>query len=86
MRLFSRKLDAPGVQQWQPGLYALVIGLGLIIAYVIAFVIENRKQVSLHFVIFTSHVSLIWLIILSLAIGLLSGVLLSQLHRRRRRH
>jgi len=86
MRLFSRKLDDPDVQQWQPGLYALVIGLGLIIAYVIAFVIENRKQVSLHFVIFTSHVSLIWLIILSLAIGLLSGVLLSQLHRRRRRH
>jgi uncharacterized integral membrane protein len=86
MRFFSRRLEDPEVQQWQPRLYALLISLVLLFAYVIAFVIENRKQVSLHFVFFTSHVSLIWLILLSVAIGVLSGVLFSQLHRRRRRN
>jgi len=35
----------------------------------------------------TARVSLIWLILLSVALGLLLGVLLSQLYRRRsRRH
>jgi NhaP-type Na+/H+ or K+/H+ antiporter len=38
-------------------------------------------------VIGTAHVSLIWLILLSVALGLLLGVLVSQLYRRsRRRH
>ena len=85
MRFFSRRLDDPDVQEWQPRLWAHLIGLGLIGAYVIAFVLENRKAVSVHFVFFTAHVSLIWLILLSLAIGVLGGVLLSQVHRRRRR-
>jgi uncharacterized integral membrane protein len=52
---------------------------------VIAFVLENRKQVHLHFVLFTAHVSQIWLILLAVAIGILIGALLSQLSRRRRR-
>jgi uncharacterized integral membrane protein len=53
---------------------------------VIAFVLENRKTVHLHFVFATASVSLIWLILLSLVIGLLAGMLLSQLYRRRRGH
>jgi uncharacterized integral membrane protein len=85
MRPFARRLEDPNVQQWQPRLYLTVIGLVLLIAYLIAFALENRKQVSLHFVLFTAHVSLIWLILLSLVIGVLGGVLLSQLYRRSRR-
>ncbi|MDQ2982406.1 MAG: lipopolysaccharide assembly protein LapA domain-containing protein [Actinomycetota bacterium] len=84
MRFFSRRLGDPDVQQWQPRLYLHVIGLVLIGAYVIAFVLENRMRVSVHFVFLTAHVSLIWLILLSLAIGVLGGVLLSQVYRRRR--
>jgi uncharacterized integral membrane protein len=56
-----------------------------IAAYAVAFVLENRKQVNVHFVFVTARVSLIWLILLSLALGLLGGVLLPQLYRRRRR-
>jgi uncharacterized integral membrane protein len=72
------------LREWQPRLYGSIIALGLILAYATAFVLENRKRVSLHFVFATTRVSLIWLILLSNALGLLGGVLLSQLYRRRR--
>ena len=72
-------------RQWQPRLYLRIVFLGLLIAYGIAFVLENNKHVHVHFVLGTAHVSLIWLILLSVALGLLFGVLVSQLYRRRRR-
>jgi uncharacterized integral membrane protein len=71
--------------RWQPRLYVRLIALGLLLAYAIAFVLENRKQVSVHFVLATARVSLVWLILLALGVGLLGGVLLAQLERRRRR-
>jgi uncharacterized integral membrane protein len=72
-------------ENWQPKLYARLLVLVLLVAYVIAFVIENKKSVNLHFVFATASVSLVWLILLSLAIGLVGGILLAQLERRRRR-
>lgn len=72
-------------RQWQPRLYLRILALGLIVAYGIAFVLENNRDVDVHFVVATARVSLIWLILLSVALGLLAGVLLSQLYRRRRR-
>jgi len=71
--------------RWQPRLYARLIVLGLLIAYAIAFILENRKQVSVHFVLVTARASLVWLILLALGVGLLGGILLAQLERRRRR-
>jgi len=71
--------------RWQPRLYARLIVLGLLIAYAITFILENRKQVSVHFVLVTARVSLVWLILLALGVGLLGGILLAQLERRRRR-
>ena len=47
--------------------------------------LENNKHVHVHFVLGTARTSLIWLVLLSVALGLLLGVLLSQLYRRRRR-
>ena len=76
--------DEP-LREWQPRLYLTIITLGLAIAYGIAFVLENSKHINLHFVFATARVSLVWLILLSIALGMLLGVLLSQLHRRRRR-
>jgi uncharacterized integral membrane protein len=73
-------------ENWQPMLYARLLALVVLIAYVIAFVLENRKAVHLHFVFATASVSLVWLILLSLAIGLVGGILLAQLERRRRRN
>lgn len=72
-------------ETWQPRLWGVLIGLALLVAYVIAFILQNRKQVNLHFVFVTASVSLIWLILLSLLIGVLGGLLLSQLYRRRYR-
>jgi uncharacterized integral membrane protein len=80
------RIDANEVaDRWQPRLYTRLILLGLLIAYAIAFVLENRKQVSVHFVLVTARVSLVWLILLALGVGLLGGILLAQLERRRRR-
>lgn len=71
--------------RWQPRLYLRLIVLGLLVAYAIAFILENRTQVEVHFVLWTAHVSLVWVILLALGVGLLLGILLAQLERRRRR-
>jgi uncharacterized integral membrane protein len=71
--------------RWQPRLYLRLIVLGLLVAYAIAFILENRTQVNIHFVLATARVSLVWLILLALGVGLLGGILLAQLERRRRR-
>jgi uncharacterized integral membrane protein len=76
---------APREREWQPRLWLKLLILFATLAYAIAFVLENRKEIGLHFVFATARVSLIWLILLSIALGLLGGVLLSQLYRRRRR-
>ena len=71
--------------RWQPRLYVRLIVLILLVAYAIAFILGNRHTVSVHFVFATAGVSLVWLILLALALGLLAGILLAQLERRRRR-
>lgn len=72
-------------ENWQPKLYVGLLALVVLVAYVVAFVLENRKQVNLHFVFATASVSLVWLVLLSIALGLSGGILLAQLERRRRR-
>jgi uncharacterized integral membrane protein len=84
MRLFRRGPTAGELEDWQPRLYAILIGLLLIVAYVIAFIVKNNDRIKIDFVLFDTHTSLIWLIILLLAIGFIGGVMLSQLYRRRR--
>jgi len=79
-------IDTDALQEnWQPRLYGRLVAIVLLAAYAIAFVLENRKHVSLHFVFATAKVSLVWLILLGLAVGFVTGILLSQLERRRRR-
>jgi uncharacterized integral membrane protein len=78
------RLDEERIRELQPRFWARLLALVAIAAYVLAFILENRKTVHLHFVLFTATVSLIWLILLSFAIGLVAGALLSQLYRRRR--
>ncbi len=80
-----RNLSEEQIREWQPRFWAKLIAVVVIACYLIAFVLENRKTVHLHFVLFTARVSQIWLILLVLAIGILLGALLSQLHRRRSR-
>ena len=86
MRVRRPRIDTDEVSdRWQPRLYLRLILLGLLVAFAIAFILENRKQVNVHFVLATASVSLVWLILLALGVGLLGGILLAQLERRRRR-
>lgn len=86
MRIMGRQRDAAGrlAEQWQPKVYARILVLAIVIAYVIAFILENGKHVSVRFVFATTRVSIVWLILLSLALGAIGGILLAQLDRRRR--
>ena len=70
---------------WQPWLYVKIGLLLFAIAWATAFVVENSKEIDVHFVFATANVHLVWMILLLLAVGLLGGVLLSQLYRHRRR-
>lgn len=79
-----RRPSAHVDEAWQPRLYALLVGLSLVIAYVVAFVVKNDDEVNIDFVLFSTETTLIWLILLNLGLGILIGVLLSQLYRRRR--
>jgi uncharacterized integral membrane protein len=87
MHFFRRQRDAAGRmnEQWQPRLYARWIALIAVTAYLIGFILENGKHVSVHFVFTTTRVSLIWVILLTLALGAIGGILIAQLDRRRRR-
>ena len=70
-------------RSWQPRLWITLGTLILIGAYLIAFVVGNDEEASVNFVFAKAQTSLIWVILLSLLAGLVGGVLLSQLHRRR---
>jgi uncharacterized integral membrane protein len=87
VRFFRRKgIDPETRETFQPRLWLIVAGLAAIVAYLVAFVAQNNKSVKVHFVFYTGQTSVIWLVLLSLAIGVVVGLLLSQLERRRRRH
>jgi uncharacterized integral membrane protein len=86
VKLLRRKgVDPETRETFQPRLWLIVGGLALLMAYVVAFIAQNNKSVTVHFVLVSAKTSVIWLILLSLAIGLIGGVLLSQLERRRGR-
>jgi uncharacterized integral membrane protein len=70
---------------WQPLLYFKITVLLVAIAYAIAFVVQNSQQINVDFVFGTANVRLVWEILLLLGIGLVGGILLSQLYRHRRR-
>jgi uncharacterized integral membrane protein len=80
------KLDTGEIHEaWQPKLWLVLVALALTAAYLVAFVVENRKAVPVHFVFATARIPLIWTILLTLGIGLLAGLLLSQVYRWRHR-
>ena len=95
----TEERPAQGAQSAQPGRpptqpkrppaeTARLIGLGLIAAYLIAFVVENSKSIDVHFVFFTRRPPLIWVMfacaVLGGALGYLIGKPGQQLMLRRR--
>ena len=70
---------------FQPLLYLKIGLLLIVIAYAIGFVVKNTRQIKIDFVFGDANVRVIWTILLLLAIGMVSGMLISQLYRHRRR-
>jgi uncharacterized integral membrane protein len=75
-----------GADESQARLWSFLAGLLLLALYVIAFIVKNDDRIQIDFVLFTAGVSLIWLIVFTFALGVLGGVLFSQIYRRRRAH
>jgi uncharacterized integral membrane protein len=82
----GRKLGSDELHEtWQPRLWAVIGGIAVLFVYLVLLIVKNNRQVEVHFVLWSTTVSLVWVIVLSLGIGLLAGLLLSQLYRRRTR-
>jgi uncharacterized integral membrane protein len=73
-------------ETWQPKLWVVLLGLLLVGGYLFAFAVKNDDEVHVDFVVGTATTSVLWTILLCLVLGLVAGVLLSQLYRRRGRH
>ncbi len=80
----KRREDEEFEEAWQPRLWSKIILLGLIVGYGIALVVANSSEVEISFLLTSIKVSKIWLILLCFAIGLFSGVLISQMYRHRK--
>jgi uncharacterized integral membrane protein len=69
---------------FRPSFWAKLLTLLFFFGYSIAFIVGNDKTISVDFVFATARVSLIWTILLLLAVGIVAGALFSGLYRHRR--
>jgi uncharacterized integral membrane protein len=58
--------------------------IGLVAVYAILFIVLNTHRAKVSFVFASTKISVIWVILLSLAVGFVLGVLGSRLNRRRK--
>jgi len=58
--------------------------IGLVALYTILFIVLNTHRATVSFVFASTKVSVIWVILLSLAVGFVLGVLGGRLNRRRK--
>jgi len=58
--------------------------IGLVALYTILFIALNTHRAKVSFVFGTARISVIWVILLSLAVGFVLGALISRLNRRRK--
>ena len=59
--------------------------IGLVALYALLFIVLNTHRAKVSFVFATARISVIWVILLSLAVGWVLGALVSRLNRRRKR-
>lgn len=72
----ARRERAPWVQ---------ITAIGLVALYTILFIVLNTHRAKVSFVFASTKISVIWVILLSLAVGFVLGVLGTRLNRRRKR-
>ena len=75
--------DREGLDERQVRQIAMVGGLVLVASIALVFIVENSHQVHVSFVFFSSDISLIWVIILSVAVGAVAGAFGGRMIRKR---
>ena len=70
---------------FQPGLWTRLAPIGVVSGYLILFIAFNTRMAKVDFVFTSTRLSTIFLILLPLGIGIVLGVLLSQLYRHSKR-
>jgi uncharacterized integral membrane protein len=70
---------------FQPGLWTRLVPVAVVSVYLILFVAFNTRMAKVDFVFSATRVSTIFLVLLPLGIGIVLGVLLSQLYRHSKR-
>jgi uncharacterized integral membrane protein len=72
-------------KSFQPGLWTRLLPIALVGGYLILFVAFNTRMAKVDFVFTSTRLSTIFLILLPFGIGIVLGVLLSQLYRHSKR-
>jgi uncharacterized integral membrane protein len=72
-------------KSFQPGLWTRLVPVGVVSVYLILFIAFNTRMAKVDFVFSSTRVSTIFLILLPLGIGIVLGVLVSQLYRHSKR-
>ena len=62
-----------------------ITAIALVGLYTLFFIVLNTHRAKVSFVFGTTRISVIWVILLSLAVGFVLGVLGTRLNRRRKR-
>ena len=75
--------DEPARRERTP--WVQLTAIGIVAVYTLLFIVLNTHRAKVSFVFASARISVIWVILLSLAAGLVLGVLLSRLNRRRKR-
>jgi uncharacterized integral membrane protein len=70
---------------FQPGLWTRLAPVAVVGVYLILFITFNTRMAKVDFVFASTRLSTIFLILLPLGIGIVLGVLLSQLYRHSKR-
>lgn len=68
-----------GAKRSERGVYALIAIIALIVIYLIAFVLKNTKSVKVSFVFASTTASLIWVLLVSILLGIVLGLAASRL-------
>ncbi len=74
MKLPSRLEGRP-----EQSIYVIVGVLAVVVLFLVGFVVKNDRSVRVDFVVFSAGSSLIWVILISLVLGVVVGVLLATL-------
>ena len=75
--------DEPARRERTP--WVQLTAIGIVAVYTLLFIVLNTHRAKVSFVFASARISVIWVILLSLAVGFVLGVLGARLNRRRKR-